>query len=275
MEIRQLRETDLDAAMDLVRAAGWNQTEDDWRRLLERFHETCFGGWVSGDLVATSTLASYQDRLGWVGMVLVDEAHRGRGYGSAIFEAALDAGMEAGLDVIGLDATDAGRRVYDRYGFERTAGISRWRGTLDLSTPEGVVEFERPDRVAAFDAAHCGVDRTPLLGQLLESESVTGLLNVRHGDTIGYAVVRPGRICHQVGPVVADDRDALERLLGAVTTYVDDQVVLDALRNGWVTEALETAGLDVSRRLHRMTHEERRPALDGEGVVAATGFEWG
>ena len=34
IKIRLLFESDIPAAMQLKEAAGWNQTEDDWRRLL-------------------------------------------------------------------------------------------------------------------------------------------------------------------------------------------------------------------------------------------------
>lgn len=42
-----------------------------------------------------------------------------------------------------------------------------------------------------------------------------------------------------------------------------------------IPDVLRSAGLECSRRLYRMTYEGRKPALDGDGVVAATGFEWG
>lgn len=273
--IERLSDGDLAAARRLSTAVGWNQTAADWRRLLALSPDTCFGGWVGDELVATSTLATYDGRVGWVGMVLVDEAHRRRGYGSAVFEAALDAGKEAGLEVVGLDATDAGRQVYDGYGFERVGGIDRWRGAVDLPTPEGVSTFDRAERVAGFDAARCGVDRTPLLDHLLGSDGVTGVRSVREGETVGYAVVRPGRTCPQVGPVVADTPEVAERLLGAVGARVTGPVVIDALDRDVSARVLERTGLDVSRRLHRMTHEGARPALDGDGVAAAAGFEWG
>ena len=277
LRIERLTREDLGAARRLSTAVGWNQTAADWRRLLTLFPDTCFGGWVDGGLVATSTLATYDGRVGWVGMVLVDEAHRRRGYGSAVFEAALDAGGEAGLEVVGLDATDAGRRVYDGYGFERVGGIDRWRGAIDLpaSESERVTTFDRAERVAGFDAARCGVDRTPLLDHLVDSDGATGVRSVREGETVGYAVVRPGRTCPQVGPVVADTSEVAERLLGAVGARVTGPVVVDALDRDVSARALERAGLEVSRRLHRMTHEGARPALDGDGVAAAAGFEWG
>lgn len=275
LRIDHLTTDHVDEAVAISTAVGWNQTRRDWRRLLDLYPATCYGGWVDDTLVATSTLATYDDRIGWVGMVLVDEQYRHRGFGSAIFEAALDAGQSASLETIGLDATDAGQPIYEKYGFETLGGIDRWRGTLESAPSQSVSEFADASEVAAFDEARCGVDRTPLLSQLLESPDSVGLLSEQDGAVDGYLVVRPGRTCAQVGPVVADSEPVLTALLGTAGHRLDEPIVIDALRGADNTDSLRAAGLDCSRRLNRMTHDGVEPALDGDGVVAATGFEWG
>ena len=114
LRIDQLTSGDLSAARALSTSVGWNQTDEDWQRLLDLFPETCFSGYLDDELVATSTLATYGGRFGWVGMVLVDADHRRQGYGSAMFEEALEAGLAADLDVIGLDAFEAPASVMNR-----------------------------------------------------------------------------------------------------------------------------------------------------------------
>ena len=42
LEIRLLSESDIPAAMKLKEAAGWNQTENDWRCLLRLEPHGCF-----------------------------------------------------------------------------------------------------------------------------------------------------------------------------------------------------------------------------------------
>lgn len=283
LEIERLTVAHTDDAWSLSTQAGWNQTRADWRRLLELFPETCFAGRVGGDVVATSTLATYDATVGWIGMVLVDEDHRRQGYGSELFERALSAGLDRGLDVIGLDATDAGRTVYEQYEFDPVVGIDRWSGTVDSSvdTSEGNVT-ERPgdgplvDAITSFDTHHVGVDRRPLLAHLLESAYTTSLVaEGGDGDVHGYAVVRPGRTRPQVGPLVATSDAAAERLLAAAAERVDGPLVVDGLRTRRSEAVLKRVGLDVKRRLYRMTHEDPRPALVADAVVAATGFEWG
>lgn len=153
LEIERLTADDTDDAWSLSTQAGWNQTWADWRRLVELFPETCFAGRVDGDIVATSTLATYDATVGWIGMVLVDGDHRRRGYGSEIFERALRAGLDRSLDVIGLDATDAGRAVYEQYEFDTVVGIDRWSGVVESSVDTSeVVVTERPGDATLVDA---------------------------------------------------------------------------------------------------------------------------
>ncbi|WP_435320736.1 GNAT family N-acetyltransferase [Haloarchaeobius sp. TZWSO28] len=276
MQIRTLRQEDVPAALALSTQAGWNQLEADWTRLLDLAPEHCFAGVVDGELVATSTLVSY-DTVGWIGMVLVDEAHRRRGHGMALFRRALDAGLDAGLDVVGLDATDAGRAVYQNVEFVDVAPITRWHGTLSPPDQSGdsppVTQDPAPARISRLDRHACGVDRGQLLSQLLAEEGTEAFLAA---DDRGYAVLRPGRTHWQVGPVVAEDDETVRALLAAVSSVVTgSEVVIDVLGDGESTGALSQFGLDEQRHLTRMTYREATPALMGDDVVAAAGFELG
>lgn len=281
LEIERLTADDVDDARRLSTQAGWNQTRADWERLLDLFPDTCFAGRLGDELVATSTLATYGD-VGWIGMVLVDEAHRRQGYGSELFERALDAAHDRGLDVVGLDATDAGREVYRQYGFEPVVGIDRWSGSLRNAANVGtdgvsgrIVSLDGVEPIASFDRMHVGVDRSALLEHVVTADGATALRLVRDGRTRGYAVVRPGRTRKQVGPIVAASSDAASALLSSVAERTDERVIVDALRGDRIESLLCQFGLDVQRRLHRMTEGEPRSVLGGEAVVAAAGFEWG
>src|SRR5207253_338766 len=67
-------------------------------------------------------------RAGWVGMVLVDPEFRRRGVATALMGAALDHLRRRGVTTVKLDATPAGRSVYERLGFEPESLLRRWAG---------------------------------------------------------------------------------------------------------------------------------------------------
>lgn len=288
LDIDRLRRADVDDALALSTQVGWNQRRADWLRLLDVSPDACFAGRVDGDLVATSVLTAYDD-VGWIGMVIVDEDHRRRGFGSAVFERALEAGRNGDLAAIGLDATDEGRTVYRQYGFKDVGGIDRWRGVpvgdvpedLDMSV-EPVTGAAAADAIVDFDATRTGVDRSGLLSHLLDSDETTVLVCERGGERRGYAIGRPGRTASQIGPLVCDRPAVGRALLAAIGRRLGESIV-DAPRADANVEVLERAGFDVQRRLHRMIVAEDGdqtapgggPLLAGDAVLAAAGFEWG
>lgn len=277
MRVRQLRESDLDAAMDLVRAASWNQTRADWRRLLALAPDSCFAGVVGDEMVATTTVVTYDDAVSWVGMVLVDPAHRRTGCGTKIFEHAIDAIGDA--VAVGLDATERGRPLYRRHGFRTVTPVVRFDGELEpVERPRSIREIGPTDRTTVFglDADACGVDRSVLLSQLLSERDVTGFVHGQGGDVRGYAILRPGRERWQLGPVVAGTADVLEGLLAAAAVRLDgESVVVDVPTPESVSDALTRAGLSAQRRLERMAYPSAEPLLAGSDTVAAAGLELG
>src|SRR4029079_8644736 len=90
VEVRLLFESDIPAAMQLKEAAGWNQTEDDWGRLLMLEPDGCFGAIKDGGLLCTTTTTTYCNELAWIGMVLVDPEHRRQGIAAKLMTVALD-----------------------------------------------------------------------------------------------------------------------------------------------------------------------------------------
>lgn len=286
MEIRALTHEDVSAAMELSRGAGWNQVPADWHRLIDLAPEGCFAGWVDGELVATSTLVTYDGRVGWIGMVLVDADHRRKGYGSRMFERARRVAHERGV-LAGLDATDAGKAVYGPAGFVDVCPIERWCGVIepDERARGPHVRTLEPDELPAvrsLDRRACGIDRRDLLEHLLSAEEVIGLVveDPSGADKPrGHAVVRPGREHAHVGPVVASTAEDAAALLGAASEVAGGGVIVDVLAVDRLTDRLDAMGLERQRELTRMVDGEAETRgvdpLVGEEVVAATGFEFG
>src|ERR1041385_2237710 len=102
IEIRLLFESDIPAAMRLKEAAGWNQTEDDWHRLLLLEPNGCFGAGKDGALVGTTTTTTYGSELAWIGMVLVDPEYRRHGIAARLMSVALDY-LDGKVETIKLD----------------------------------------------------------------------------------------------------------------------------------------------------------------------------
>jgi GNAT superfamily N-acetyltransferase len=283
LDIRPLKLTDIPAALRLSTQAGWNQIDADWRRLIDLWPESCLAGWHEGRLVATATLATYGKDLGWVGMVLVDEACRGRGFGGAIFDAILTKGDELGVRCLGLDATDMGRPVYLKRGFVDLVGINRWKRD---SGPVGDLcplyrAMSRPsDRIgplAEFDSSVSGLQRDGLFRHLAGEAGAVCLAIESVGRLIAVGFARRGRLSDALGPIVADGVEADSAMLLELTQrYSHRGLLIDALAGRRFDRTLQQLGFTVQRKLTRMLRGQHGgvPFLDPRAVAAA-GFELG
>lgn len=288
LSFRPLASGDVPAAVRLSTQAGWNQTDADWRRLLCGWPETCLGGFADG-LVATGTLATFASTTvrptGWIGMILVDERHRGRGHGAAMMRELLHTARRMRLAGVGLDATDLGRPVYAKLGFVPHAGLSRWlRRATESSIAAPVPPEARPleaadwPAVAALDSRALGVVRRPLLEGLAAEPGGMGIAAIDRGRLAAFGLARPGRTARAIGPVVAEHAATSAAVLAGLLAAMDDADVLIDLPDGSPLEpAVRSAGFAVARRVTRMLLPiESAPAtLLSPLAHAAASFELG
>jgi GNAT superfamily N-acetyltransferase len=279
LDISRLGSEDIDAALRLSTQAGWNQVAADWERFLALAPEGCFGGYVDGDLVATTCVATYDSVVSWIGMVVVEEGHRHQGYGTAMFDRGLTYALANSQD-IGLDASDLGAPLYHDHGFRSTIEVERWAGTLTQTASHesgyDVYSVTDVDRVAALDRTVLGTDRSEVLTRLCAEDGVTTLVVGDNANPVGYAIVRTGRIHPQIGPIIAPDATAVSLLLNGVACMRSDTaVIIDTIASERTTTLCRTHGLERRRTLSRMSYESTEPLLTDEQVWAVTDFAWG
>jgi GNAT superfamily N-acetyltransferase len=290
-----LGSTDIDDALALSDAAGWNQTADDWALFLGRGHAL---GWRSdaGELVATGAALPYAGGQGWISMVLVTPAWRHQGLATGLLDDCVRHLQDEQITPV-LDATPAGAPVYRRLGFAPGFEFERWEAEMpaagDSSTVTATVtstvtatatataedEAPRPaglgdlDLMAALDAAANRAGRRFLLEAFLSRDDSRAWMAP---DDTGFVIVRAGRRATQIGPLVAADPTAALRLLRAALAGVQGPVFLDVpLRWTALTTWLQRQGF---RRQRPFTRMALGPAasLDGsERLFVLAGPEFG
>jgi GNAT superfamily N-acetyltransferase len=259
-ELRQMTAHDLEAAIGLSTLAGWNQTEADWLRLLSIEPNGCFVSCIGDEVKGTVTTTSYQQRFGWIGMVLVHPEVRRCGMGSALLQYGLDYLEAIGVETARLDATPLGQPVYERAGFVVEYELERWEGivsTENIHISQIVIDAIRPEvlrDVAAFDGEIFGADRSRLLNSLYEVSPELSAVCYRDGKISGYALGRPGIRANYLGPWVAGDADTARRLAHNVLRHwIDQPVFVDInLSNSYALQVAQDLGLQPQRRLIRM-----------------------
>jgi predicted N-acetyltransferase YhbS len=279
IEVRLLREADIPAALRLKELVLWNQTENDWRRLLRLQPSGCFCATSGGKVVATTTTTAYGRELAWIGMVLVDPEWRRLGIATKLMRAALDYLIQAGVATIKLDATPDGCLVYENLDFKVDSLIERWEGVAgpgDVGC--SMLDTFAPSEALALDRQAFGADRSTLIEMLIEDAYVRPLVaTAADGRLIGYALARRGSAAAYVGPLVATDANAATTLLDGLLSQMSGQrVYIDLNTNfGEGREILARRGLVKQRDLIRMSYGKGSNAGSSSSVFAIAGPEIG
>lgn len=280
LEIRLLEETDILFAMSLKQSVRWNQTQRDWKRLIELEPQGCFAACLGGQMVGTTTTTSYGSELAWIGMVLVDPSHRRRGIATRLVKAALEYLREAAVSSVKLDATPDGQHVYQALDFEGELLIERWEGiargaaapacsTLDEQDLPGVMELDR----RAF-----GADRSRLLRSLIsEPDSAPLTCHDERGRLSGYALARRGTAATYIGPLIATDEHTAASLLDGMLNRLAGEKVYVDFHTGFETRTnlLARRGLAKQRDFVRMRYGKTCSAGTSPLVFAIAGPEVG
>ena len=278
--IRQMRNADIPGLMHLKRSAGWNQTVEDWRRVLRLEPSGCFVDERDGVIVGSTTALRYGTALAWLGMVLVLPTFRRQGIATGLVTHALDWLDRSGNRTCGLDATDMGKPLYEQVGFATTDVIERWerspadgatigRRTAARCVPELSTGLQRMDRES------CGFDRSRLLIDLCEDSSVSGTCS-----SDGFVLGRPGSSAWFVGPAVArDPRSAATLFREVLEERQGQRVFWDFLpSNRSARELAIEFGFQPVRQLERMMlcgGDSPAPRSNPGQVYATAGFEFG
>jgi GNAT superfamily N-acetyltransferase len=251
---------DIPSATQLSTEAGWNQTADDWKMLLELAPESCFAIETEGTVAATTTLLCYGSKLAWIGMVLTAHQYRGRGFARRLLAEALTQTDQRKIESVKLDATDQGKPLYERMGFRFEQAIERWAKTGDGTFPPN------PQSKWQDDAESFGTNRSQLLSKLANRNPPLTLPQ-------SYLFTRAGRLTNHLGPSVCDSPEDARAL--ARRALQNSAWYWDLLPNNKNAVAIaKDLGFTPQRHLSRMV---RGKDLRGKeaAIYATAGFELG
>lgn len=277
VQFRAMKQSDIPSAMRLTRDAGWNQTDADWRRLLDASPDACFVAVLKDDLAGTVTTVTYEGKLSWIGMVLVDARQRGQGIGTKLLEKAIAHLDGLGVPSLKLDATPAGRPLYEKLGFCREYDIERWILRRSVVANKLLPAVPNLDKVLARDRAVFGADRTRLLISLSQAAPHFTLTACLNSEIEGYAFGRRGSLADHLGPWIATSEGIAAKLLDEFLQRSErDLVFVDSVTvTPLARELLKSRGFTLQRPLTRMYRGRNDSAGQPHLVRAILGPEFG
>jgi GNAT superfamily N-acetyltransferase len=187
---------DVDPTTAMVMRGDWGDRRVFLRFAVDYARSFPLVAEADGEIVATGT-GTANGPVGWIGGIFVDAVRRKSGLGTAITLAVMDALRDAGCRSFLLVASQDGRRIYERLGFEvqtfyevlaSEGRANRHDPTTDVLT-EGTLADETLVQMIEIDRAATGEDRAGLL-TTFASPSTTRLAS-GVGGLDGFAVRAP------------------------------------------------------------------------------------
>jgi GNAT superfamily N-acetyltransferase len=280
MQLRVMTKTDVPGGVRLNTVVGWNQTEADWERFLTASLNGCFVMDDARKIAGSAATITYENRFAWIGMVLVDPDYRNRGIGTALLQRAVEYLDDAGVPTLKLDATPAGKPLYEKMGFVSEYEIDRWilkRGAPKHSTTTPLApSVEALDQTFERDREIFGADRSALL-RSLSDRSPTLTFVERSSRLDGYAFGRHGLFADHLGPWMArDDQTAETTLTAFLQRSTRETLIVDALRSSrGAGELLHKHGFSPARLLTRMYRGPNNFPGKQDSLCAILGPEFG
>jgi len=274
--------SDLPASFRLKNLSGWNQTEADLAFFFEQFPTTYWVAVHNGKVIGTTTAAIYDQKMAWIGMVLVDPEFRRQGVGRLLMTTALEALQ--GVSCIKLDATPDGKKMYDLLGFKdeyllrRMVALAITPSSMASPSPSSKIRpIQASDLPALINADQraLGINRAALLTSLFQRAPHLAWMSTT--TPTAFCLGRAGSNFTQIGPVVAPTHTLAQDLIQTVlTTLTGQPAVLDVPDAQQTTLAfLKTYGFVSQRALMRMYLQKNCLSGQPELLHAIAGPEFG
>lgn len=217
--IRSMVRADLGTALGWAAEEGWNPGLSDAETFFAADPQGFLIAELGDDKVGCISAVCYGDGFGFLGFYIMRPEYRGRGFGLALWRAAM---ARFGPRVVGLDGVVAQQENYRKSGFVLVHRNVRYGAAQPVApkpapgfTTAPIASFPFAE-LAAYDRAMFPAPRDAFLRAWTAQPGHVGLA-LRKGDALaGYGVIRPCREGSKIGPLFADTPDGARTLFAAL-----------------------------------------------------------
>lgn len=277
--IRQLHRSELDILLDWAAEEQWNPGDEG-----DVFWATDPDAYIGieddGELAGALAIVDYSNRLGNMGLFILQPHFRGKGLGRQLWYHGRDRLLErlAPGSPIAIDGVEAMQPFYSGSGFVKTHDHHRMHLTSAVEqVPSEIVAISRPaGALPELDTRCFGAPRPTFLGPWLAHP---GHIAVAYLDDRlrGYGVLRPCRIGYKVGPLFADSVEVADAVLGGLTAQVsaasDIFIDVPSVNTAGMQWAAQRGG-EVTFTCARMYYGTP-PSVEWSNVFGVTSLELG
>jgi len=211
-------------------AEGWNPGPHDGECFYAADPNGFFIGKLDGVPIGCISAVKYENKFGFVGLYIVRPEYRGKGYGIALWNKAMEylSGCNAGLDGV-----VAQQENYKKSGFvlaHRNIRYELKEKSHEVVLDENIVLVDDVsyDLLATYDKKHFLYSRDAFLQKWIEQPNAACHIYVQEGSIKGYGVIRQCGSGYKIGPLFSDTSDIAEALfLSLIDSTSDGSVFLD------------------------------------------------
>jgi GNAT superfamily N-acetyltransferase len=273
--IRTMSRAELDRAVDWAAVEGWNPGLGDADAFYAADPAGFFVGLLAGEPVASISLVAYDTQFSFLGLYIVQPAHRGKGLGLKLWQEAL---ARHGTPLVGLDGVVAQQENYKKSGFQLAYRNIRYRGVVAGKRSARLVAADTVpfDRLLAYDCEFFPAARSGFLSRWIKPADGKALVAIDDGRLTGFGVIRACLEGLKIGPLYAEsERTAEELLIALAETARGDTIYLDVPSpNAAATRLAERYGMKPVFETARM-YTGPAPDLPLSRLFGVTSFELG
>lgn len=208
-----------------------------------------------GGFCGMVTTASYE-KSAWIGNLIVPLSKRGNGYGTHLFKSVLADLIEQGIATVWLTASEQGRSIYEREGFNAVDSVERW-----VLPPQRRIVGQKetiycPDEsLMHVDSLVWGESRSPLLYELCNTGKVFSV-----GGAI--ALLQQAQDFQVLGPWYSHgaDSSANQKIIQMIVASRDPsvEIVIDCLTSSQIQTLCKTVGFQYSGQSTLMVYGDTK-----------------
>ena len=244
LSIKPLCDDDIDFVTEISRKEGFAPGVGDLEIYKNTDKQGLWVGWLNDNPIGCIAGVRYNENYGFLGLFLVIDKYRGRGFGLQLWKKALDHLND--LPCIGLEAAPERIADYSKWGFTISSKTTRWKwlgdGKLlqeglridDLYNFSFVEGASIPSKaVEKFDEKRETTSRPHFLSNWLNHPAgkVIAIID-KKGRCHGFGRIRPCLLKNgdgwRIGPLMADTPKLLIILLKKLIDSHPGLIIIDA-----------------------------------------------
>jgi ribosomal protein S18 acetylase RimI-like enzyme len=216
--IRAMTRPEMDFAVDLAAAEGWNPGLHDAGVFRTADPGGFLVGLLDGEPIGCISAVSYAGAFGFIGLYIVAPPHRGQGYGIRLWKAAMQ--RLSGHNV-GLDGVVAQQENYRRSGFALAYRNVRFEGSGGGATAADHVDARAVpfETLRTYDRRVFPAERPEFLRAWIDAPGTRALASFEGNTLRGYGAIRPCRTGFKIGPLFADTPGIAEALYRGLSSH--------------------------------------------------------